>query len=53
MKKGNTVLALRIFVNVKDVVNSISANKTNQKQNKPQTITHFKIELIFNINADE
>lgn len=39
-------------VNAKDVVNSISVNEHNQSQNKTQTIMHFKIELIFNVNAD-
>lgn len=53
MRRGKTALTLRLFINAKDVVISISVNEMSQNQNKTQTITHFKISLFFNINADE
>lgn len=50
MRKQNSALALRIFINSKDAVNSISVTT---KQNKAQTIIPFKRWVTFNINADE
>lgn len=53
MRRGNTDLTLRLFINAKNVVISISVDEVSQNQNKTQTITHFKIQLFFNINVDE